>query len=571
MSHLADGLDPVAVAGSVGDALWAWVAEQQQRDPTFRLQLDEPRLGMAMTDADLALRDAAYAGTQGLTLDAVPLVTVQFGQPSDATVRFLGGRGFAVQLPLERIASEAAAGQPELVVSVMDGRSVWPDEFMPVRDALSATLDDDPRTIRLVPSTSLMFLPYSVEGEELPAGFQFAREKAATLAAWAQALAGGHEPHAVAAPAAEWPAVGSLQQRDARPERRAAQSDLDLPRYPTTTTGSLPQTREVRHLRAQLNRGDLDQAGYEAAMAQLITDAIGWQERMGLDVLVHGEFERTDMVEYFAVQMEGSLTTRTGWVLSYGSRCTRPPILAAPPSISAPMTVDEWRLAQDATHRPVKGMLTGPVTIVNWSFRPPGVPDDRLFWAVAQPIGQEVRFLVDAGARIVQIDEPAVRERWPLPTDDAAERRAIYARGVRAALNHVFNQPASVQMHTHMCYGDFGDIVPLWSDAGVDVASIEFSRSKDDSYIRSFYQLFPDGHLQIGPGVFDVHSPHSPGHDVMDERLRHFEGFMDEADIWVNPDCGLKTRSWDEIERQLSDMIQAARARRDAPTPAGTG
>ena len=292
---------------------------------------------------------------------------------------------------------------------------------------------------------------------------------------------------------------------------------------------------------------------------------------MGLDVLVHGEFERTDMVEYFAAQMDGYLTTANGWVLSYGSRSTRPPILTAPPTITEPMTVDEWRLAQSATSKPVKGMLTGPVTIVNWSFRPPGVPDDRLFWAVAQPIGQEVRNLVEAGARIVQIDEPAVRERWPLPTMDAAARREVYARGVRAALNHVFNQPASVQMHTHMCYGDFGDIVPLWSDAGVDVASIEFSRSKDDSYIRSFYQLFDDGHLQIGPGVFDVHSPHSPGEPVMDERLRHFEAFMDGADIWVNPDCGLKTRGWDEIERQLGDMVAAARAHREAAAPAAGG
>jgi 5-methyltetrahydropteroyltriglutamate--homocysteine methyltransferase len=199
---------------------------------------------------------------------------------------------------------------------------------------------------------------------------------------------------------------------------------------------------------------------------------------------------------------------------------------------------------------------------VNWSFRPPGVPDDQLFWAVAQPIAQEVGYLVDAGCRIIQVDEPAVRERWPLLTEDAEERRAVYARGVRAALNHVFNQPAQVQMHTHMCYGDFGDIVPLWADAGVDVASIEFSRSKDDSYIRQFYGLFADGHLQIGPGVFDVHSPHSPGAGTMDDRLEHFLGFMDATDLWVNPDCGLKTRGWDEIELQLADMVAAARSRR---------
>jgi 5-methyltetrahydropteroyltriglutamate--homocysteine methyltransferase len=297
-------------------------------------------------------------------------------------------------------------------------------------------------------------------------------------------------------------------------------------------------------------------------MSRLITDSIGWQERIGLDVLVHGEFERTDMVEYFAEQMDGFHTTTNGWVLSYGSRCVRAPILAAPPSISAPMTVDEWRIAQAATDKPVKGMLTGPVTIVNWSFRPPNVPDDRLFWAVAQPIAEEVGHLVDAGCRVIQVDEPAVRERWPLPTMDAPRLREVYSRGVRAALNHVYNQPPHVQMHTHMCYGDFGDIVPLWSDAGVDVASVEFSRSKDDSYIRQFYGLFSDGHLQIGPGVFDVHSPHTPGASVMTERLHHFREFMDSGDLWVNPDCGLKTRGWEEIERQLGDMVSAAREMR---------
>jgi 5-methyltetrahydropteroyltriglutamate--homocysteine methyltransferase len=270
------------------------------------------------------------------------------------------------------------------------------------------------------------------------------------------------------------------------------------------------------------------------------------------------------MVEYFAERMDGYHTTNKAWVLSYGSRCTRPPILAAPPSISAPMTVREWQVAQKATELPVKGMLTGPVTIVNWSFRPPGVPDDLLFWAVAGPIADEVDHLVEAGARIIQIDEPAVRERWPLATEDVEAQRAIYARGVRAALERVFQAPPEVQLHTHMCYGDFGDIVPLWSGAGVDVASIEFSRSKDDSYIHNFYDLFEDGNLEIGPGVFDVHSPHTPGSAVMVDRLSHFLEFMDRSDVWVNPDCGLKTRSWDDIEAQLTDLVAAARTQREA-------
>ena len=312
-----------------------------------------------------------------------------------------------------------------------------------------------------------------------------------------------------------------------------------------------------------LRRGEIDQQQYDDEIDRLITDAVHWQEEAGLDVLVHGEFERTDMVEFFGERMDGFLTTNNGWVNSYGSRCVRPPILAAPPSISEPMTVREWRVAQAATTKPVKGMLTGPVTIVNWSFRPPGVPDDRLFWAVAQPIAQEVDYLEQAGARIVQIDEPAVRERWPLPTADAEQWREVYSRGVRAALARVFAGPPRVQLHTHMCYGDFADIVPLWGDAGVDVASVEFSRSKDESYIRLFYDLFDDGHLAIGPGVFDVHSPHSPGEALMEERLRHFLGFMDPVDIWVNPDCGLKTRTWDEVERQVGEMVGAAKALRE--------
>jgi 5-methyltetrahydropteroyltriglutamate--homocysteine methyltransferase len=563
----ADNGSAVGTARAIGGALWQWVREQAREHPGFRLQVDEPCLGLALSADDRAVMNAAYQGAADLGLDAAPIVTVQFGRANAETVEALGKLGFSVEVALEDVAvlsaNPAWASQPEHVVAVMDGRSLWPDEFEPTATALSG-LPDDGKTIRLVPSTSLMFLPYTVDGEDLPAGFQFAREKARTLAQWPEALRQGTAPTTVRPPAATWPEVGALKPRAPRAERAAAQSDLDLPKYPTTTTGSLPQTAEVRHLRTQLGKGELDRAGYDEAMARLITDAIGWQERMGLDVLVHGEFERTDMVEYFAEQMDGYHTTRHGWVLSYGSRCTRPPILAAPPNIREPMTVDEWKLAQAATDKPVKGMLTGPVTIVNWSFRPPGVPDDKLFWAVALPIAQEVDFLIEAGARVIQVDEPAVRERWPLPTEDAAERREVYARGVRAALNHVFNQPAHVQMHTHMCYGTDATIAPLWSDAAVDVASIYFARSKDDDRIRAFYDLFDDGHMQIGPGVFDVHSPHSPGLGVMEERLEHFRGYMDDADLWVNPDCGLKTRTWEEIEHQLSDMVAAARRRREA-------
>jgi 5-methyltetrahydropteroyltriglutamate--homocysteine methyltransferase len=562
LSKLGVGVEPRALATAAGRALWAFVREQRERDPGFRLQVDEPCLGMALTGDDRTLLDAAYAAAGDLDLAEPALVTVQFGHPSSDTVSALGRRGLTVQVPLDS-AADGWDDQPEHVVSVMDGRSVWSDDFDAVRDRIEA-LPDDGKAVRIVPTTSFIFLPYTVAGEDLPHGFAFAREKAAALAAWAAALGGGDPVDTVRPPAAEWPPIGEIRPRAGRAERRAAQADLNLPLFPTTSTGSLPQTSEVRQLRVRLTRGEIDRSAYEHEVDRMIVEAVAWQEAAGIDVLVHGEFERTDMVEYFAEKLDGFHTTRHGWVLSYGSRCTRPPILAAPPVAHEPMTVREWRIAQDASSRPVKGMLTGPVTIVNWSFRPPGVPDDRLFWAVGLPIADEVRALVEAGCRIVQVDEPAVRERWPLPTVDAQERRGIYARGVRAALNHVFNQVPSVQMHTHMCYGDFGDIVPLWADAGVDVASIEFSRSKDESYIHQFYELFDDGHLQIGPGVFDVHSPHSPGTETMASRLAHFGGFMDATDLWVNPDCGLKTRSWPEVERQLADMVAAAQEMRTA-------
>ena len=548
--------DPVAIAQSAGRALWDMAA-------TFtdvRLQLDEPWLGLELDENDRAFLEAAYG--------ELPADSQSFGHGPVRIGRRRRRRlarrcrGRRPDRAVLGFSERPWQGRDRLLVAVMDGRSVWAD---PSRTGGRPGSPRCPPSteVLVAPSTSLMFLPVTTEGEDLPDGFQFAREKAAALATWVTALEEGGHPATPAPSVPEFPPVGEVEARATREERRAAQADLDLPPFPTTTTGSLPQTAEVRRLRVSLRRGDIDQRQYDDEIDRLITDAVHWQEEAGLDVLVHGEFERTDMVEFFGERMDGFLTTNNGWVNSYGSRCVRPPILAAPPSISEPMTVREWRVAQAATAKPVKGMLTGPVTIVNWSFRPPGVPDDKLFWAVALPIAQEVGYLEQAGARIVQIDEPAVRERWPLPTADAEQLREVYSRGVRAALARVFAGPPRVQLHTHMCYGDFADIVPLWGDAGVDVASVEFSRSKDESYIKLFYDLFDDGHLAIGPGVFDVHSPHSPGEALMEERLRHFLGFMDPVDIWVNPDCGLKTRTWDEVERQVGEMVGAAKALRE--------
>jgi 5-methyltetrahydropteroyltriglutamate--homocysteine methyltransferase len=555
--------EPEVTVSAAARALWSWATTGED----FRLQVDEPCLGLVLDASDRRVLEAAYGP---LPPSLRPLVSIQFGRADAETVQFLSDRGAVVQVPHTMMADLASieewARSPERLVSVLDGRSVWADDPAPVEASLSG-VDFGDAKVHLTPSTSLMFLPYTTDGEELPAGFEFARQKATSLAAWSRAFNVGERPPTTLVHVPEFPEVGGLVTRESREERRTAQSDLDLPAFPTTTIGSLPQTADVRRLRTDLRKGALDVDGYEREIDRLIRDGIKWQEEAGLDVLVHGEFERTDMVEYFGERMDGFLTTRNGWVNSYGSRCVRPPIIAAPPSISAPMTVREWKVAQESSDKPVKAMLTGPVTIVNWSFRPRGVPDDKLFWAVAHPVAQEVAYLLDAGARVIQIDEPAVRERWPLPTSDAVLQRSVYARGVRAALNRVFAAPPHVQMHTHMCYGTDASIAELFNEAGVDVASIYYARSRDDERIRAFYELFSDGHMEIGPGAFDVHSPHSPGTEAMEATLLHVLGFMEPVDLWVNPDCGLKTRSWGEVEVQVADMVEAARRLREAATP----
>ena len=256
LSKLADGLDAGNLARSAGGALWTWIREQAAVDRKFSIQLNEPWLGMVMTEDDIALRDAAYGGSENLGMAQTPIVTVQFGRAAAETVETLGRHGFAVQVPVASVQelreTPAWDAQPEHVIAVMDGRSVWPDDFETARAALDGT--DDGRTVRIVPSTSLMFLPVTVEGEDLPAGFQFAREKARALARWPEALASGTAPEVPQPAPVEWPEIGALQSRAARGERRSAQADLNLPPYPTTTTGSLPQTTEVRHCASSSTR-----------------------------------------------------------------------------------------------------------------------------------------------------------------------------------------------------------------------------------------------------------------------------------------------------------------------------
>ncbi|MFD0776296.1 5-methyltetrahydropteroyltriglutamate--homocysteine S-methyltransferase, partial [Streptomonospora algeriensis] len=353
--------------------------------------------------------------------------------------------------------------------------------------------------------------------------------------------------------------LGSLRpehvhRADYAARRRAQEESLKLPPLPTTTIGSFPQTPEVREARAAARRGDLDQAAYTRRMRDEIERVVGLQEELGLDVLVHGEPERNDMVQYFSEHLEGFVSTDAGWVQSYGSRCVRPPILfgdvARPEAISV-----EWAAyAQRLTDKPVKGMLTGPVTILAWSF----VRDDQPLAATAKQVAlairDEARDLEAAGIRVVQVDEPALRELLPLR---AARHRDYLSWAVEAFRLATSGVAASTQVHTHLCYSEFGDVIDAIVDLDADVTSIEAARSRMEVLDDLNAVGFARG---VGPGVYDIHSPRVPEAEETADLLRAALKAVPAERLWVNPDCGLKTRGYAEVEAALSNMVSAAAA-----------
>ena len=348
--------------------------------------------------------------------------------------------------------------------------------------------------------------------------------------------------------------------RESRYARRAPKQAewLKLPTFPTTTIGSFPQTAEIRQARSDFKAGRLDAAGYRTAMQDEIARSVREQEALGLDVLVHGEAERNDMVEYFGEQLDGYAFSQFGWVQSYGSRCVKPPILFGDISRPRPMTVEWITYAQSLTAKPMKGMLTGPVTILNWSFVRDDQPRSASCRQLALAIRQEVLDLEKAGIRVIQIDEAALREGLPLRKaqwkdylDWAVESFRIAANGVRD----------ETQIHTHMCYSEFNDIIASIADMDADVITIETSRS-DMELLDAFDDFqYPN---EIGPGVYDIHSPNIPTEAHIVELMKKAAERIPAERLWVNPDCGLKTRQWAEVIPALTHMVAAARTLRAA-------
>jgi 5-methyltetrahydropteroyltriglutamate--homocysteine methyltransferase len=551
------------------------------------VQLDEPAFVQDRSEAELAALGRAYRRLGELRRRPRLLVASYFDHLGEALGVLAGTPvdGLALDFTrggdrnLELLAAAGGLGERALVAGVVDGRNVWAND-LEASLARLATLTGLAGEVVVSTSCSLQHVPIDLEADplldpELRPWLAFARQKvtevttlarglaegtgaiAAELAANRQALASRRSSARVrdAAVRERLAAVGGGDLRRTSPYelRQKAQRDrLALPPLPTTTIGSFPQTGDVRAARAALRRGEIGQDAYRERMQAEIASVVELQERLGLDVLVHGEPERNDMVQYFAEQLDGYATTELGWVQSYGTRYVRPPILFGDVRRPRPMTVEWIRYAQSLTSRPVKGMLTGPVTMLAWSFVRDDQPERDTAMQVALALREEVGDLEDAGVAIVQVDEPALREHLPLRRERHAGYLAWALDSFRLATSGVADE---TQIHTHMCYSRFGEVLPTLAALDADVASIQTARSGmgllDDLQRVEYTQA-------VGPGVYDIHSPRVPPVGEMRALLEAALATLGPARLWVNPDCGLKTRAYDEVVAALRNMVETA-------------
>ncbi|MCP3720212.1 5-methyltetrahydropteroyltriglutamate--homocysteine S-methyltransferase [Paraburkholderia sp. CNPSo 3281] len=552
------------------------------------VQIDEPIL---VTELDPAWRAAFATAYEGFELRSVKLLlATYFGQLQD-------NLDLACSLPVDglhidainaraevALAAQKLSPQSVLSVGAINGRNIWKTDLNATLDWLEPLAKQLGERLWIAPSCSLLHVPVDLASEEkldaeIRSWLAFALQKLGEVKVLATALNAGRDKVAAVlaanaaavearrqSPRVNNPAVkAAIARIDARlgnrqhayAERAAKQAArLKLPAFPTTTIGSFPQTAEIRQARSQFKSGALDNAGYQAAMRTEIERSVREQEQLGLDVLVHGEAERNDMVEYFGEQLDGYAFSQFGWVQSYGSRCVKPPILFGDISRPKAMTVEWITYAQSLTNKPMKGMLTGPVTILNWSFVRDDQPRSVSCYQLALAIREEVLDLEKTGVGVIQIDEAALREGLPLRRAQWGEYLRWAVESFRITANGVEDE---TQIHTHMCYSEFNDIIASIADMDADVITIETSRS-DMELLDAFDNFkYPN---EIGPGVYDIHSPNIPTEAHIVQLMQKAAGRIPAERLWVNPDCGLKTRQWAEVIPALTNMVAAARALR---------
>ncbi len=584
---LLDGILPV----------YAAVLKKLKDAGALSVQIDEPCLVTDLNDAARAAYKKAYEYLAREAGGIKIMLATYFESLSDnlSTALQLPVAGMHFDLvraphQLDQILSQAPSAMT-LSLGVVDGRNIWKNDLKKSLVMLQKAADKvGADRIHVAPSCSLLHSPIDLAGEvkldtAIKNWMAFAVQKLDEVKTLATALAKGESAVAdkisdnqksiadraksklIHNPEVKKRAGAVTDQMAKRHSpfaaRKVAQAGvLQIPAFPTTTIGSFPQTKEVRAARAEFKSGKRDKASYEFFLKDQIKQSIRLQEDLGIDVLVHGEFERNDMVEYFGEQLDGFAFTQNGWVQSYGSRCVKPPVIFGDVSRKGAMTVRWSSYAQSLTDRPVKGMLTGPITILQWSFVRDDQPRSETTQQIALAIRDEAVDLETAGIKVIQIDEPAIREGLPIHKKDWAVYLDWATKAFRISASGVRDD---TQIHTHMCYSEFNDIIDSIAAMDADVISIETARSQMellDAFVNFHY---PN---QIGPGVYDIHSPRVPSSDEMLFLLMRAKDLLPHENVWVNPDCGLKTRAWPETEAALANMVACARRmRRDLGLP----
>ena len=547
------------------------------------VQIDEPVLVTDYAEDLPALANSVYSRLGAVTERPALFVNTYFGDPGASLAALARTPVEAIGVDLVEGSVDSVVVVPELadkllVAGVVDGRNIWRTDLDKALATLG-TLLGSARALAVSTSCSTLHVPHTLDAEDelddnLRGWLAFAAQKYDEVGVLARALRNGRESEQEAFEAS----AAALATRTSDPrvhvpavrarlaavtdtditrmpaaERIAAQnSQLGLPPLPTTTIGSYPQTSAIRLARAALRSGEIDEPEYERRMRAEIADVVALQEKLGLDVLVHGEPERNDMVQYFAEQLDGFFATANGWVQSYGTRCVRPPILYGDVVRTQPMTVDWITYAQSLTNKPVKGMLTGPVTILAWSFVRDDQPLSESADQIALAIRDETVDLEKAGITIIQVDEPALRELLPLRDADKQRYLDWAVRAFRLSTSGVAD---SSQIHTHLCYSEFGEVIGAIADLDADVTSIEAARSAMEILDDLNAVGFSNG---VGPGVYDIHSPRVPGTAEIERSLRAALKAVGPQRLWVNPDCGLKTRTPGEVIASLTNLVTAA-------------
>lgn len=583
-----EGFDKLDLAGNLL-SVYSEILTKLQDQGAKWIQFDEPFLALDLTEKAKETYHFVYAEIRKRFPKLKFIIATYFEGLKD-------NASLAVSLPVNVLHIDLVRNPEQLddildvipeslslSLGVVDGRNIWKNDYEKSLSLIKKAVNQlGSERILIAPSCSLLHSPCDLDFEtslnpEIKNWLAFAKQKVAeivTLKELASETESKQIPEAFeenkkaiesrrTSPLIHNDQVkqraNAVTKKDAqrintfRIRKEQQQKVLQLPLFPTTTIGSFPQTAEVRSWRAKFKKGELTAEQYDTLLKEETQRTIRWQEDIGIDVLVHGEFERNDMVEYFGEQLKGFVFTKNGWVQSYGSRCVKPPVIFGDVSRPTPMTVYWSQYAQSQTEKWVKGMLTGPVTILQWSFVRDDQPRSETCKQIALAIRDEVVDLEKAGIRIIQIDEPAIREGLPLRKTDwqnylkwAVEAFRISAGGVEDA----------TQIHTHMCYSEFNDIIENIADMDADVITIECSRSQME-LLNAFADFkYPN---EIGPGVYDIHSPRVPSKEEMIELLRKAQNVIPAGQLWVNPDCGLKTRHWEETEKALIAMVAAAK------------